>query len=187
MNLKWKQLGGQTGIGLAALGFLVLFLGWNGAASYDRVPAQIPYVISGGMVGLSIVVLGGAMLIVNAQRQDRAAMLNSLAELKEAVERLSLSAAAGANGSGGGAGPDLARALAEGLVVAGPGSYHRPDCKLLDGRGVLPTVTVEAAQERGLAPCRACDASDYTLPVAEPGEGPSSGVTARRRRTRSGA
>ena len=186
MNLKWRQLGGQTGIGLAALGFLLLFLGWNGAASYDRVPAQIPYVISGGLAGLSIVVLGGAMLIVNAQRQDRAAMLNSLAELTEAVERLSMSAAASSNGSGGGV--DLARALAEGLVVAGPGSYHRPDCKLLDGRGVLPTVTVEAALERGLAPCRACDASDYTLPVAERAEPGEAGPTStRRRRTRSGA
>jgi hypothetical protein len=82
MNLKWKQLGGQTGIGLAVLGFLLLFLGWNGAASYDRVPAQFPYLISGGLAGLSVIVLAGAMLVVNAQRQDRAAMLNSLAEIR---------------------------------------------------------------------------------------------------------
>ena len=174
MNLKWKQLGGQTGIGLAVLGFLLLFLGWNGAASYDRVPAQFPYLISGGLAGLSVVVLAGAMLVVNAQRQDRAAMLNSLAELREAVERLSLAAAGGAAG----AGPNLAQALADGLVVAGPGSFHRPDCKLLDGRGALPTVTVEAAQEQGLQPCRACDAADFTLPVAE-----RSTTAPRRRRT----
>jgi hypothetical protein len=175
MNLKWKQLGGQTGIGLAVLGFLLLFLGWNGAASYDRVPAQFPYLISGGLAGLSVIVLAGAMLVVNAQRQDRAAMLNSLAELREAVERMSLAAA---NGAAGGGGPNLAQALADGLVVAGPGSFHRPDCKLLDGRGALPTVTVEAAQEQGLQPCRACDAADFTLPVAE-----RSTTAPRRRRT----
>ena len=37
MKIKWNQLGGQLGIGLAVLGGLFLFLGWNGAASYDNV------------------------------------------------------------------------------------------------------------------------------------------------------
>jgi hypothetical protein len=113
--------------------------------------------------------------VINAQRQDRAAMLNSLAELREAVERLALASAGGGASAGAAA---FQGALADGLVVAGPGSFHRPGCKLLDGRGVLPTVTVEAAVEQGLAPCRACDAADFTLPVAERSE-PS-----RRRRTR---
>ncbi len=123
MNIRWKQLGGQTGIGLAVVGFLLLFLGWNGAASYDRVPAQFPYLISGGLAGLSVVVLGAALLIVNAQRQDRAAMLSSLAELREAIERLSLGAASSpADGT-----QHLADAEAAGLVVAGPTSFHRPD------------------------------------------------------------
>jgi hypothetical protein len=178
MKLNWRQLGGQSGIGLAVLGFLLLFLGWNGAASFDRVPAQIPYLISGGLAGLSVVVLGAALLVINAQRQDRAAMLSALAEIREAVERLAMSS----GGAGGGA-TDLTRALADGLVVAGPSSYHRPDCKLLAGRGVLPTVTVEAAQERGLAPCRACDAADFTLPVAEhePDEVAATSTTRRRR------
>jgi hypothetical protein len=181
-NLRWRQLGGQTGIGLAVLGFLLLFLGWNGAASYDRVPAQVPYLISGGLAAVCVVVLAGALLVINALRDERSALLNGLAELTEAVERLALaSSAGGANG----ARTDLAQALADGLVVAGPGSYHRPDCKLLEGRGVLPTVTVEAAVERGLAPCRACDAADFTLPVAE--RDPSERPPARRRRsTRTG-
>lgn len=177
MKLNWKQLGGQTGIGLAVLGFLLLFLGWNGAASYDRVPAQVPYLISGGLAGLSVIVLAGSMLVVSAQRQDRAAMLNAMAEVREAVERLTLANASGATGSTAGSG--LAAALAAGLVVAGPASYHRPDCRLLEGRGVLPTVTVEAAEERGLVPCRACDAADAKLPVPEPDPEPAS----RRRRT----
>ena len=92
------------------------------------------------------------------------------------MERLALSSA----GAAGGGGPNLAQAMEQGLVVAGPSSYHRPDCKLLEGRGVLPTVTVEAAQERGLAPCRACDAADFSLPVSEPDP-----EMPRRRRSRS--
>jgi uncharacterized membrane protein len=176
MNAKWKQLGGQTAIGLAVVGFLLIFLGWNGAATYDREPAQLPYVISGGIAGLAVIVLAGALMVVNAQRQDRAALLNGLAELKEAMERLSLAAAGAA--SNGVASSRPADDEEAGLVVAGPTTYHRPSCKLLEGRGALPTVTVDVAVERGLEPCRACDAADFTLPVSSPEPG------ARRRRSR---
>ncbi len=178
-NIRWRELGGQTGVGLAIAGFLLIFLGWNGAATYDRSPAQFPYLISGGLAGLALVVLAAALLVVNAQRQDRAALLNGLAELKEAMERISLAAAAGGMAGGNGSQtPSLAAAMEQGLVVAGPTTYHRPTCKLLEGRGVLPTVSVEAAQERGLEPCRACDAADFALPVAEP----EPGVPRRRRK-----
>ncbi|HUP85838.1 MAG TPA: hypothetical protein VM143_09250 [Acidimicrobiales bacterium] len=166
MNLKWKQLGGQAAIGLAIVGFLLIFLGWNGAATYDREPAQLPYVISGGIAGLAVVVMAAALMIVNAQREDRAALLNGLAELKEAMERMSL-AAAGGTANGASTAGRLAEAEAAGLVVAGPTTYHRPSCTLLDGRGVLPTITLEVAEERGLSACRACDAADISLPVAE--------------------
>lgn len=180
MNVRWKQLGGQAGIGLAIAGFILIFLGWNGAATYDRTPAQFPYLISGGLAGLSLVVIAAAVLIVNAQRQDRAALLNGLAELKEAMERMSLASAAG-SGGGTGSPTRMVDAMAQGLVVAGPTTFHRPDCKLLEGRGVLPTVDVETARSRGLSACRACDAADFALPVAEAAS-PSS--TRRRRAAR---
>src|SRR5687768_11384490 len=124
MNLKWKNLGGQAGIGLAALGFLLIFLGWNGAATYDREPAQLPYVISGGLAGLAVVVVAAALMVVNAQRQDRAALLNGLAELKEAMERMALAAAGGGAANGSSTQARLAVAEEEGLVVAGPTTFH---------------------------------------------------------------
>jgi len=43
-------------------GLVVMFLGWYGASrSYPEV-AQIPYIISGGLFGLALVILGGLML-----------------------------------------------------------------------------------------------------------------------------
>jgi uncharacterized membrane protein len=179
VNLKWKQLGGQAGIGLAVLGFVLIFLGWNGAATYDREPAQLPYVISGGIAGLAVVVVGAALMVVSAQRQDRAATLDALAEIRDAIDRLALAGAAG-----GRAGNGAATAAAEGMVLAGPTTYHLPTCRLLDGRGALPAVSLDAAIERGLTPCRACDAADLSLPVAERGERAAGGR--RRRSTRSG-
>jgi hypothetical protein len=92
----WGRLGGQLGVGLCALGFLVVFLGWNGAASSDRIPSQFPYLISGGVLGLCFVVLGVGMLVVQNQRADRAALQATLRELQEALERAGL-----AEGTGG--------------------------------------------------------------------------------------
>lgn len=92
----WGRLGGQLGVGLCGLGFLLVFLGWNGAASVDRVPSQFPYLISGGIAGLCLVVLGVGMIIVQNQRADRAALQASLRELQESLERAGL--AQGVNG-----------------------------------------------------------------------------------------
>ena len=58
-KLSLPKLSGQLGVGLCLVGLLLVFLGWNGAASRDRVPAQFPYLLSGGIAGLSLVLLGG--------------------------------------------------------------------------------------------------------------------------------
>ena len=55
------SLGGQLGVLLCLVGFIALFLGWNGAASTNVIMAQFPFLISGGLVGVAIVVIGGAM------------------------------------------------------------------------------------------------------------------------------
>lgn len=94
-KLIWSRLGGQLGVGLCALGFLLVFLGWNGAASVDRIPSQFPYLISGGIAGLCFVVLGVGMLVVQNQRADRAALQATLRELQEALERAGLAQGTG--------------------------------------------------------------------------------------------
>lgn len=94
-KLIWSRLGGQLGVGLCALGFLLVFLGWNGAASVDRVPSQFPYLLSGGIAGLCFVVLGVGMLVVQNQRADRAALQATLRELQESLERVGLAQGTG--------------------------------------------------------------------------------------------
>lgn len=88
MNAKafFSQLGGKLGVGLCFAGFLFLFLGWNGAASVDRVASQFPYLISGGLVGLSLIVIGVGMIVVQNQRADRAALQATLQELLRAID-----------------------------------------------------------------------------------------------------
>lgn len=94
-KLIWSRLGGQLGVGLCALGFLLVFLGWNGAASSDRLPSQFPYLLSGGVAGLCFVVLGVGMLVVQNQRADRAALQATLRELQESLERAGLAQGTG--------------------------------------------------------------------------------------------
>ena len=164
MKRNLSQLGGQLGVGLCVVGFLLVFLGWNGAASRDRVPAQFPYLISGGIAGLCLVIVGVGMLIVQNQRADRAALQASIDRLREAVERSGGTAVAG-NGS-----------TAPGSVVAGASSYHRPDCHLAEGRTEAEVLSVEEAVERGLTPCRVCS----------PEESPSTAAPRRRAPLRAG-
>ena len=94
-KLIWSRLGGQLGVGLCALGFLLVFLGWSGAASVDRVESQFPYLLSGGAAGLCFVVLGVGMIVVQNQRADRAALQATLLELHESLERAGLAQGTG--------------------------------------------------------------------------------------------
>jgi hypothetical protein len=93
MSKLWSKLGGVLGIAYCIVGFFLIFLGWNGAASYDREPAQIPYLISGGLGGLALVVVGSALIVVHSLRADRV-------ELQGAIE--DLPAAMGSTGAPGG-------------------------------------------------------------------------------------
>jgi hypothetical protein len=145
MRRTWARLGGQLGLGCIAAGLLVIGLAWNGAASVDFVSGQVPYLLSGGAVGLGLIVLGAALLIVQNSRHDRSLIEAQLKELNTAISRL-------ANAVGGG-GPGGHNGASQ--VVMGRSSYHRPDCRLAQGKD-LPVATIEAAEEEGLAPCRIC-------------------------------
>lgn len=92
----WSRLGGQLGVGLCAVGFILVFLGWNGAASVDRLPSQFPYLLSGGIAGLCFVVAGVGMLVVQNQRTDRAALQTTLRELRDALAEAGIAAPDGA-------------------------------------------------------------------------------------------
>jgi len=154
------RLGGKLGIGVAVLGFLVIFLGWNGAASFNDLRQQFPYLISGGLAGLALVTIGAALLIVENSRRERAELLAVVAGLTRAVEGLS--------GVTGGS-PDAGRApvlldVRPGQVLAGRSSFHRPDCLLVEGRTEVSPMAPSDAVRAGLQPCRVCGpASDADL------------------------
>lgn len=146
------RLGGGFSLILVGLGLLSILFAWNGAAGEPLVAAQMPYLVSGGLLGVSLVGLGCTMMVINAARVDRARMEAKYDELLAALDR-------GILGSGGGAPRDL-----RGLVAAGSASYHRPECRLVDGREDVTYLTPDEARARFLNPCRVC-APDQTSNV----------------------
>lgn len=170
MKIRWGKLAGQLGILYCLAGLFLVFLGWNGAATYDRVSAQVPYLVSGGLAGLSLVVIGGSVLVASSAREGSAALQATVAELREAVERLSAgqdavrpssggSTSVGSTSTGSSTSVGSASAGSSGgdeQVVAGPNAYHRPECRLVDGQTGSGATTASAAVARGLTACRIC-------------------------------
>ena len=153
---NFGRIGGKVGLVLAAIGLLAIAFGWNGAAGQTATIAQIPYILSGGLIGIAFVILGGAMLIVQGNREDRAILEAKLDLLAEAfLEGQGRAAKADAPGD------------VSGLVVAGSASYHVPGCRLVDGREETSYLTPGEARGRDLKSCRVCQpdlaTSDVTV------------------------
>jgi hypothetical protein len=142
------KLGGLLSLAFVGLGLLVIGLGYNGMASNHQEPAQLPYLLSGGLIGLSFVVFGTGLMISQSGREDRQRLESVLLQLLEAQEHGSLEARVPAD--------------ADGLFAAGASSFHRPTCRLVDGREEVAYVTAEEARAKDLKPCRVCQPESAT-------------------------
>ncbi|MGH2652443.1 MAG: hypothetical protein ACRDHK_14665, partial [Actinomycetota bacterium] len=131
------------GLVFVAVGFVAIGLAWNGSARVACVDCQFPYLLSGGATGLGLILFGSALLVMSQLRSERLKLGAQLEELGHSLSRV----AASADGQTASAGA--------GQVLAGRSTYHRPGCRLVEGKD-LDAVTVEAAVESGLSACRVC-------------------------------
>lgn len=77
-----------TAVTIAALGFVMIFMAWNGAAGIALAQAQIPYLISGGLGGVALVGAGMVLIRTYEGRRDIQQVVQRLDRLADAVERL---------------------------------------------------------------------------------------------------
>ena len=78
--------------GVVLLGFGLVGAGYRGAAALLFVPFQVPYLVSGAVVGVAFVGAGLALLVVHLDRTEAAEERRQVASLQRDVLRL-LSAA----------------------------------------------------------------------------------------------
>ena len=141
----WSKSSLYVAVGLAVFGFVLMFLAWNGAAEKDFVQGQLPYLYSGGLPGLALVMCGIAVAVTQSLRRD---ILNLQDRLEDLLSSGAPTAAAGAVLT---ALPD-----AGGAFVATASAYHRPSCRTVQGRSGFDLVTEDEASGRGLSACRVC-------------------------------
>lgn len=141
------RLGRILGLVFLVAGFVVIGKAWDGAANQVRVDSQFPYLLSGGFMGLGLVITGATLLLLSTVRAEREIQSEQFDQiitlLSRNLGRLSVSA----NGSG----------TNTEQVIAGRDAYHLAGCRVLEGKESLDTISVAQAVSEGLSPCRACD------------------------------
>lgn len=148
-RLSWEV---WLALGFLSVGFIMIGVAWNGAASVDAPESQIPYLLSGGLGGIGLIGLGSALLLFIAGRR----MLNRLESKYDAVIDV-IRETAGLRTNGEVTTNGARKEPSDGSVVIGRSSFHRPDCRLVIGKEDMEAVEPEEAEARGLQPCRVCE------------------------------
>jgi hypothetical protein len=126
-------------------GIALVVLGWWGAAHSELFIDQVPYLISGGVLGLGLIVTAA---VVGASALNERA----LRELRRDIV-LALRMGGGSPGDGS---PGDAEVADQVFLVPGGRSYHLPGCPIPEGKqGVEETSLAEAAG-RGFVACKLC-------------------------------
>jgi ABC-type Fe3+ transport system permease subunit len=141
-----------AGAVLMPLGILAIVLGWYGVAHTKYQYDQLPYVVSGGLLGLGLVFLGGFLYfgawlakVANDQRESARQLADTLLVLADVVSRQPAGA--------GAAEPALADPGAVPVLAGAGATVHRRDCPLIAHRDDLHVLT---GQESDLGSCRVC-------------------------------
>ena len=153
---RWLLLIGGL---LMPLGVLFVLLGWLGAARTPLLVEQIPYLISGGLLGTCMVFAGGFVYFTYWQtvriRDGRAQHV----EVVDALGRIEALLVASAPAAGGRVSSTADRAPRDLVATAKGTLFHRPECSIVAGRDNLRGVS---AADAGLAPCRVCNPDPWS-------------------------
>jgi hypothetical protein len=160
----WRWVAGSArpyiGWVLAGLGALSLFLGWYGVSGESLTAKQLPYLVSGGLTGIGLVIIAAVFLATDDVRRQ----MHRLDEMERKVDDLYSLLVLDAP-SPTDAEPEPAPQTRRGAGTRSPGlvalptgsSYHRPDCALVTGKANATRVDARAIRTRSLRPCRVCD------------------------------
>ncbi|MBA2607313.1 MAG: hypothetical protein H0U92_00050 [Actinobacteria bacterium] len=134
------------------LGLVLILLGWWGASHTPNLYEQIPYSISGGMLGLGLVFAGGFAYFAYWMTQLVHATRRDTAETRAVLERIEYLLSGGHTAA---LSPASELVPAQTYVATAKGTlYHRTDCASVVGRKGLKEINAAATT---LKPCRICN------------------------------
>jgi hypothetical protein len=145
---RWLLL---LGGGMVIVGVPIIVLGWYGASHTPYVFEQVPYLISGGLLGLALALLGGLFYFaywITKQIQETRKQSEQTKEALGEIRDLLAGSAIAVSGK-------QAKATGNGAFVATEKGtmFHRSDCVVVQGRDDLRTVDSGS----GLEPCKICE------------------------------
>lgn len=79
------------GIGVSAFGFVLIAFAWGQVAGETLVSRQLPYLVSGGITGLALVMVGLTVVSVAARRRDAVLREQQTELLADALRELAVS------------------------------------------------------------------------------------------------
>jgi hypothetical protein len=76
------------GVVVAAVGFVLLVIGWSDVAGTIDVGRQMPYLMSTGLPGIALVMVGLVLVNISVRRQDSAERARQMSALTETLDKL---------------------------------------------------------------------------------------------------
>jgi len=142
---RWVLIAGAI---MVPLGVAFIILAWYGASHKALIIQQFPYLISGGVLGLGLMMTGGLAYfgywVTRLVQENR----TNTRELIAAIDRLGMIDGEGDAASGGRAGNGMLVATATGTML------HRPDCAVVANR---PGTRRVKAGTAGYELCKICE------------------------------
>jgi hypothetical protein len=157
----WRWIGAAVrpwiGWILIGAGALCMLIGYFGV-SREAIPAkQIPYLVSGGIGGIFLAVLGAYFLGTQEMRND-SGRLDRLERMVEDLHSALLTrpdAPQLSNGARAAAAGEATAPARKVVVVPGGKLFHRAECSVTAGKDGTE-LTPAAARKRGMRPCPTC-------------------------------
>jgi hypothetical protein len=151
----WQSTRPYLGYILIALGAVLLIAGYLGVSREVIVARQIPYLVSGGLVGLAAITLGSRLLLIEDLRRD-AGRLDRVEKAVQELHQVLLYRPDAPSPSTVQASANGAAVPAKLTVLPGGESYHRSDCPVVGDKATGRSITLETAQRKGLHACPLC-------------------------------
>ena len=179
---RWVGRASRPVIGWICIGVgaLLILIGWFGVSREAIVAKQLPYLISGGVGGVLLAVVGAYFLGTEELRKDSGRLdrvermvveLHQALLLQDDAPAVAAAVAAVAvdgtaatvtttNGNGhrtGAAAAEGVRASTKLLALPGAERYHRAGCPMVEGKSGAAVVAPSSVKRRNLEPCPLCE------------------------------